>query len=115
MSASGRPSDAPVLSLGSQCFEHPLRNVDALTAIDRFLNDQIELFRFGDLLDDPVRALEQRLQLLVPSEVQIFAIRALQPLKIERYARELLLFRTAIAFAHRHRLLFELRLQGLDL
>ena len=82
------------------------------TAIDRFLQDQVEFLRFGDLLDDPIGALEQRLQLLVAPQIQVLAIFALQALEIETDARELLLLRAAIALAHRHRVFLQLTLEA---
>ena len=61
------------------------------------------------------KTLEQRLQLLVSPQVEVFAILALQPLEIERQAPELLVLGSPIALAHGHAFLLELRLQRFDL
>ncbi len=84
--AAGARGAAP-LFFRRERFEHPLRDVEARAAIDRFLQDEVEFLGLGDLLDHAVGALEQRLQLLVAPQVEVFAILALQALEIERDAR----------------------------
>src|SRR5688572_18874447 len=116
MSAIGALLAAPeILSFRGQRLQHALSDVEPRAPVDGLLQDQVELLRFGDLLDHAVRALEQRLQLLIAPQVEVFAVRALQALVVERLSRELLLARAAVALAHRHRILLELTLQGLDL
>src|SRR4051812_44153788 len=59
-----------------QGLEDPVGDIEAGTAIHRLLQDEIVLLRFGDLLDDAVRAFEERLQLLVAPQVQVLAVGA---------------------------------------
>jgi hypothetical protein len=59
-----------------------LGDVDARAEVHRVLHDQVEFLLFGDLADDPLRALEQALQFLVAALVQVFAELTLAPLQV---------------------------------
>src|SRR5262245_46793046 len=92
------------------CFErldHRVGDVDALAAVHRILQDQVELFLLGDLVDHPVRLLHHLRQLLVAALVEVFAELALLALEFAVQLAEFALAVTALALAHRHRVLLD--------
>src|SRR6185436_3806333 len=52
--------------------DHSVGNVDSRADVDRFLQNEIELFALRDLLDDLVGALQHSVQFFVFAQVQIF-------------------------------------------
>src|SRR6185503_18248666 len=90
---------AALLALGER-LQHPLGDVEARTAVHCLLQDEVELLRFRDLPDHAVGPFEERRELLVAPQVQVFPVLALHALEIEAHPRELLLLRAPVAFAH---------------
>src|SRR5688572_22249949 len=88
------------LFFGGQRLDDFVGDVDARTAVDRLLQNEVVFLRFRDLADHAVGALEKRRKLFVAAQVQVFAKLALHALEFAANARELLLFRAAVAFAH---------------
>src|SRR6185436_10127312 len=91
--------------------DHSVGNVDSRADVDRFLQNEIELFALRDLLDDLVGALQHSGQFFVFAQVQIFPEFALHALQVAVHAREILLLVPPLRFAHGHAIFFQAALQ----
>src|SRR5882672_6144146 len=77
--------------LAFERLDHPVGDVDARTAVDVVLQDQVELLLLGDLVDHPVRLLHHLRQLLVAALVEVLAELALLALELAIELTELAL------------------------
>src|SRR5687767_8125029 len=93
--------------LALERLDHLVGDVDARAAVHRILENQIELFLLGDLVDHPVGLLDHPRQLLVAALVQVLAELALLALELAVRFAELALAGAALALAHRHRVLLD--------
>src|SRR6266702_880343 len=90
-----------------QCLQHLIGDVDTRAHVHRFLNDQVVMLLFGDLLDHLVRPVEHRGQLFVAALVQVLAKLALLALKVRVHLRQIALLLRAISRRHRRAVLVE--------
>ena len=65
-------------------FKDLVGDVQSRTSVNRFLQNQVVVFLFGDFLDDLVRALQDRGEFFIFAKIQLFAKLALQSLALAR-------------------------------
>ena len=91
-----------------QRFKHFVSDVVLRVDVDRFLNNQVVFFSFGNRLDNPVGTLYDLLQFFVFAGVQVFLEFPALALEIAILINQLLLARSALAFCQSRRFAFKL-------
>src|SRR5258706_4113635 len=101
--------------LAFERLDHPVGDVDARAGVYGILEDDVELLLLGNLPDDAVGVVDDLRQLLVAPLVAVLAQLAQLALVVAVHLAEVALLGAALVLVHRHRVLFHLGLQALEL